>query len=232
MIRLPLYLLGSALLLACSQERPGAAARPTEASTDSVTAAATRDSIMAQVGEGFEFSDSTTSFIKWPAPFQPDAARQCRRRARRAVVIYQRPAAGAAKFGQLAAGEEVTLAARTAAGWVGFDPGTAQAANVGIFRLRWVRAAEAFAPADSCARLPLVDAPPAGCLLMAARPVEGRMEFAPDMFMYFTIPTGSYARVLQAARPDAQGRILVAVPGWEQPGYVDQADVSLSGPCR
>ena len=26
---------------------------------------------------------------------------------------------------------------RTADGWLGFDPGVAQAANVGIFRLRW-----------------------------------------------------------------------------------------------
>jgi hypothetical protein len=145
---------------------------------------------------------TTDSMVDWPVPFRPDAGRQCVRRAQRPVAVYQRPAAGAAKFGQLAAGEAVSLAARTADGWVGFDPATAQATNVGIFRLRWVRAADAFGPADSCARLPLVAAPPPGCLLIATHPVPVRVEPAPDMFIEFTIPAGSYARVLRLT-PDA-----------------------------
>jgi hypothetical protein len=231
MTRFPLYLLGCTLLLACSQEQPASTASTAIPADSLRNADANKDSARTGLRSGrFRFADST-SLIKWPAPFRPTAARLCPRKARRAVRIYQRPDSKAAEFGQLAAGELVTLAARTADGWVGFDPATAQAANVGIFRLRWVRAADAFDAADSCARLPLVEAPPAGCLLMATRPVEGRIELGPDVFQDFTIPTGSYAQVLQL-KPDARGRIQVVVPGRKNPGYVAGADVNLNGPCR
>jgi hypothetical protein len=33
----------------------------------------------------------------------------------------------------------ITVAARSKGGWLGFDPGVTQAANVGLFRLRWVQ---------------------------------------------------------------------------------------------
>jgi hypothetical protein len=53
------------------------------------------------------------------------------------------------------AGGSNTFDARTADGWYGFDPGVAQAANVGLYRLWWVRDSISFTP--SCAGdIPLV----------------------------------------------------------------------------
>ena len=41
-------------------------------------------------------------------------------------------------FGTISVGDTHEALARTADGWVGFDPGVAQAANVGLARHRWV----------------------------------------------------------------------------------------------
>jgi hypothetical protein len=55
------------------------------------------------------------------------------------VTVYERPHTTAAVFGAMVEGYRVQPQARTADGWWGFDPGVAQAANVGVFRLRWVQ---------------------------------------------------------------------------------------------
>ncbi|OON70780.1 hypothetical protein B0919_01855 [Hymenobacter sp. CRA2] len=203
-------------LLACSQEKPAevAASAPPAASDASV-----------------QPSTAELATAAWPEAFVPSADRLCPRTAAQPVRIYQRPNASATIFGQLAAGERVTLAARTADGWVGFDPGTAQAANVGIFRLRWVRAADAFGGADGCT-LPLVTAPPIGCLLMAGRAVPVRAAASATAEVLSTIPAGSYAQVLRQVPVGAAQWAEVTVPGRQEPGYVAPDDVNLSGPCE
>lgn len=173
---------------------------------------------------------ATAKPVSWPAPFTPAAGSLCRRVAARGATIRMRPAADAAQFGQLTVGDQVRLAARTADGWVGFSPGSAQAANVGVFRLRWVRATEAFAPGDSCAQLPLVIAPPAGCLLMAARALPVRAQPAATAPLLSTIPAGSYAQIARATKPGTW--VAVVVPGQRAPGYVAGADANFSGPCQ
>lgn len=173
----------------------------------------------------------TASRSAWPAPFEPAAGKLCARVAARSVSIRMQPRATAVQFGQLPAGGRVQLAARTADGWVGFDPGSAQAANVGIFRLRWVLAAEAFAPGDSCQSLPLVVAPPAGCLLLAPRPMPVREQPASGASLLSTIPAGSYARVVAQLSGPGQW-VEVLVPGKATHGFVTAADASFSGPCQ
>lgn len=166
----------------------------------------------------------------WPAPFAATYS-GCARIATRAATILARPVAGANRFGQLTVGDRVMLLARTADGWVGFDPGSAQAGNVGIFRLRWVRANEAFAPGTDCQPLPLVQAPPLGCLLMAARATPVHPHPAPGTARLGTIPAGSYAQVVRpAVGPDKWAE--VRVPGSALPGYVAQADINFSGDCQ
>ena len=165
----------------------------------------------------------------WPAAFASQAGRTCARVTAQPATLYRRPATDAPRFGQTAAGEKLTLLARTADGWVGFDPSVAQAANVGIFRLRWLPQS-ALAPGADCADLPLVTAPPAGCLLMASHPVPVRAQPAAGAAVLSTIPTGSYAQVSVA---DVTGGWLkVTVPGQAQPGYVAEADINFSGECR
>jgi hypothetical protein len=55
-----------------------------------------------------------------------------------ATVLYDRPSAEAQVFSEVDADFTAVVIGRTADGWVGFDPGVAQAANVGVFRMRWV----------------------------------------------------------------------------------------------
>ncbi len=57
-------------------------------------------------------------------------------------MLYDRPSADAQVFSEVEAGFTAVVTARTSGGWVGFDPGVAQAANSGVFRLRWAHFGE------------------------------------------------------------------------------------------
>ena len=54
------------------------------------------------------------------------------------LTVYRLPDPASDVFGTLPAGETHEVLAYTANGFVGFDPGIAQASNVGLARLRWV----------------------------------------------------------------------------------------------
>lgn len=54
------------------------------------------------------------------------------------LTVYRLPVAGSDIFGTLPAGETHEVLARTADGWIGFDPGVAQAGNTGLARHRWI----------------------------------------------------------------------------------------------
>lgn len=68
----------------------------------------------------------------------PDGAGTCSLTLDEATTLYDRPSTEAQIFSEGVAGFNAVVTGRTFDGWVGFDPGIAQAANVGIFRLRWV----------------------------------------------------------------------------------------------
>ncbi|MCC3155914.1 hypothetical protein LJ737_01605 [Hymenobacter sp. 15J16-1T3B] len=238
MFRPHLLQLASCLLLACSQNNPTA---DTDSGPPPVPADSLKPAADSPVAPAPDNSPTTATAppaaptaggrISWPAPFRPAAVRPCEQVTPRAATIYQRPEAQAPVFGQLPAGETLRPVARTADGWLGFDPATAQAANVGIFRLRWVRAAEVFgANAPVCADLPVVQAPAYACLLMATHPVPVRLRPEAAAPPLGTIPVGSYARI--RPQPAPAGWTAIEVPGQAQPGYVAEADVELNGPCR
>jgi len=65
-------------------------------------------------------------------------AAPCTFTANTAVTAYRLPDMGSDIFGTISVGDTHEALARTADGWVGFDPGVAQAANVGLARHRWV----------------------------------------------------------------------------------------------
>lgn len=69
------------------------------------------------------------------------------------VTLYNRPDMASTEFGTLSAGETAVMMGQTADGWLGFDPGVAQAANVGIFRLRWVAPDSDVTLSGGCAAL-------------------------------------------------------------------------------
>jgi hypothetical protein len=53
------------------------------------------------------------------------------------LTIYRLPDSTSDVFGTMSAGETHEALARTAEGWVGFDPGFAQAGNIGLAHHRW-----------------------------------------------------------------------------------------------
>jgi hypothetical protein len=143
------------------------------------------------------------------------------------VALYARPSVASARFGALAPGDSVPATGR-APGFVGVAPGTAQAANVGPFRLRYAAADGLFALRGDCADLePQPRLSPTACYEMAARPVRlhARPDTASDVVA--TIPGGSYA---EATRRTASGWLYVRLAVNGPPGWVAPDDVNVNGP--
>lgn len=55
------------------------------------------------------------------------------------LTVYRLPDLSSDIFGTLPAGETHEVLARTAGGWIGFDPGVAQAGNTGLAHHRWIK---------------------------------------------------------------------------------------------
>jgi len=62
------------------------------------------------------------------------------------LTAYRLPDTTSDVFGTMPAGDTHEALAQTADGWVGFDPGVAQAANVGLARHRWIQLSATVAP--------------------------------------------------------------------------------------
>jgi hypothetical protein len=147
--------------------------------------------------------------------------------------VYQRPFPDAGIFGVLASGESIQPAALTADGWVGFDPGTAQAANVGVFRLRWVQPGETAALDGDCSALPLVAGPPVGvCFLMAMEQVT--VYAAPDSTSdeVAILQPEDYAAVLGRFDSWLQVDLAESSLGLDLQGWVIAEFANFNGPCE
>lgn len=71
------------------------------------------------------------------------------------LTIYRLPDVASDVFGTMPAGETHPALARTETGWIGFEPGVAQAGNVGLAHHRWLQLNAALSP--SCLEVvPLV----------------------------------------------------------------------------
>jgi hypothetical protein len=55
------------------------------------------------------------------------------------LTVYRLPDLSSDVFGTLSGGETHEILAYTADGWIGFDPGFAQAGNIGLAHHRWVQ---------------------------------------------------------------------------------------------
>jgi hypothetical protein len=113
------------------------------------------------------------------------------------VTLYNRPDLGASQFGVMAAGDTAVISGQTANGWLGFEPAVAQAANVGLFRLRWLVPGSDVTTSGNCDTLtiyPVIS--PTACYEMAMadtpiydQPTETTVTIA-------TLPAGSYTAVI------------------------------------
>jgi hypothetical protein len=150
------------------------------------------------------------------------------------VTVYERPHIAAEVFGTMVEGFRVQPQARTADGWWGFDPAVAQAANVGVFRLRWVQETAAVRLEGSCGEVPEVVAPPPGvCFTMPMEDVQVLASPDPSAEVVATLGPGDYAEVLGTstdgwAQVDlASGSTGLAIRGW-----VPVGTLNMNGPCE
>ncbi|KPL85712.1 SH3 domain-containing protein [Ardenticatena maritima] len=164
----------------------------------------------------------------------PELSGACRLVVDADTTVYMRPSTEADVFGLLTAGETVELVARTADEWVAFEPGVAQAANVGVFRYRWVRLGETAHVEGNCETLPEVWAPRAdGCYLMVILETPVYAEPRDDAPLLITLVPEMVAAVVgwNADRTWAQVDLSDGTVGVSGAGWVQADTLNLNGPC-
>jgi hypothetical protein len=149
------------------------------------------------------------------------------------VTVYSLPSAAADQFGTLSPGETVQATAKTADGFYGFEPGVAQAGNVGIFRLRWVLKTHDVSLSPGCAGLPTVVAPITGiCYAMIVQ--DTPIYSSPDTTsaLVTTLHLDDYAMVTGHDPGWYTLDLNVASPSTDSLGYIEDGLLGgFHGPC-
>ncbi len=161
------------------------------------------------------------------------AAQACEMVAETEVTVYDRASPSATVFGSMYPGLRVMVKGRTADGWLGFEPAVAQAANIGIFRLRWVHESSAIRLEGTCDELPeLVGPLPGFCFTMPMEEVAIYAEPDGSSEVLATLSVGDYAAVLGITR-NAWARVDLSLgnTGSNLSGWVQEATLNLNGPC-
>ena len=157
----------------------------------------------------------------------------CSLNAREEVTIYQRPSTAADVFSTQPAGFSIDFSARTATGWLGFDPGIAQAANLGSFRLRWVPP-DARTLSGACSSLPVVWGPPPGiCFDMPMGDTSVYEDPDASSPVEVVLHPGEFAAILglTAGGDWAQVDLRPGNTGLNVVGWVDAGTLNVNGPC-
>lgn len=165
----------------------------------------------------------------------PTGTGACTPVATSAFDVYTRPSLMADVFGSLTPDfPPVSIAGRTADGWLGFDPGVAQAANIGVFRLRWIPPGAPVSLSGDCASVPVEAWVPAPgvCFQMSMAPVEVHTAADPSSSVSHTLMVGEFVAVTGQT---GTGWLFVNgnegnVPGVV--GYIPQLEMNANGPCE
>lgn len=165
-------------------------------------------------------------------PVATTASTQCNFTASSDTDIYMRPSLNADVFYHASAGFTATIQAQTSDGWLGFDPGIAQAANTGPFRLRWIPPNTAATTGD-CSGLPQVWGPQPGvCYLMPMAKTNLYTQPDKNAAVSTTIGPDQYA-VVAGINPSGWASVQQA-PGTSGSffsGWVAPEDININGPC-
>ena len=158
----------------------------------------------------------------------------CELHAESDITAYMRPSTEADIFGVLSAGGRVLVTGRTAGGWLGFDPGVAQAGNSGIFRLRWIAGDADMTLEGDCDALPLLVGPlPGVCFTMFMGDTVVFAEPVTTSTGIATLSTGDYAEVQGETADDWMWVDLsVGNTGLDGTGWIPRAQVNFNGPCE
>src|ERR1700752_431678 len=163
----------------------------------------------------------------------PTASGPCNLSVANAVDIYQRPSAASDVFGTFTTSDTAQPTAKTADGFYGFQPGVAQAGNVGIFRLRWGLKNIDVTLSPGCASIPTVVAPIAG--ISYAMKIEATSSFSsPDTTsaLVTTMHRDDYAMITAHNPGWFTLDLNVASPSMDKLGYLEESKLGgFNGPC-
>ena len=150
-----------------------------------------------------------------------------------ATSIYYRPSREARVFIDAGSGFEVVLSGRTADGWLGFNPGMAQAANIGPFRLRWIHM-EDVSLSGNCVALNEVWPPlPGVCYTMPMDRVEVHQSPSLDSDLVAWLDAAEFAAVLGVVGDNwAQVDFSPGNTGLDFVGWVERSTLNLNGACE
>ncbi|OGT27969.1 MAG: hypothetical protein A2Z17_06550 [Gammaproteobacteria bacterium RBG_16_66_13] len=125
------------------------------------------------------------------------------------------------------------ITSRSASGWLGFDPGVPQAANIGVFRQRWIPPDAAVTLTGNCAGLPVESwvPEPGACYEMVMGPVEVHTAADPASAVSHTLIVGEFVAVTGRT---ATGWLFVNgndgnVSGVT--GFIPELEMNANGPC-
>lgn len=149
------------------------------------------------------------------------------------VPAHFRPSLASEVFGMMHAGERYPVVAKTADGWHGFEPGVAQAANTGLFRLRWVlQGTSGLTIEGGCSCVPVVVGPEAGvCYLMALGSTPVYESPVASSAVVATLELNDYAAVIARSPGWAQVDLGRGSPSLSVVGWVEESSFNFNGPC-
>lgn len=125
------------------------------------------------------------------------------------------------------------ITARSGDGWLGFDPQKAQAANVGIFRVRWIAPDASITLSGDCAGVPVAAwvPQPGVCYEMVMGPVDVHASADPTSAVNATLKVGDFAAILGRT---ATGWLFVNGYQANTPGvvgFIPELEMNANGPC-
>jgi hypothetical protein len=148
-----------------------------------------------------------------------------------ATDAYHRPSADAQVFAPVETGFTAQVNERTADGWVGFDPAIAQAANIGIFRLRWLHFDDVSLSGDCVSVSQASWVPEPGvCYFMPMESVTVYTGANTSASVLTTLDVGEFAAVLGLSGSGwAQLDVGNGNSGTSGTGWVEQSTLNMSG---
>jgi hypothetical protein len=171
--------------------------------------------------------------ITAPPPPNPNAE-ACEFGATGSVTAYTRPSLQSVVFGEVPGGMTFQVGVRTADGWLGFGPGVAQAANMGVFRYRWVQENASIELSGDCDALPVVIGPPPGvCFFMPMMEVPVYASPQTSAGILFHMQPDDYAQI-EGKTDDGWMRVDLEVGNLDilEVGWFEAVHANMNGPCE
>jgi hypothetical protein len=149
------------------------------------------------------------------------------------VNAYKRPSLESEIFATMPLDMSFYVEARTADGWIGFDPAYAQAGNIGVFHHRWVQETSDLMFEGDCGDIPIVAGPPPGvCLTMPMGYVPIYTEPDTSSRVVIIMQPEEYIEVVgKSADNWIIANLSVGNIGMAGTGWLLDYHVTLNGPC-